>query len=85
MAKVNSQHLLGTTLIDIHCDEISANSTTYFSASLFGKDYSVGQELYLYGYYADALERRDEGWRIERRQLVFLGPGMVGNASILES
>ena len=27
----------------------------------------------------------DEGWRIERRQLVFLGPGMVGNASIVGS
>jgi SnoaL-like domain len=35
VANVLSQHLLGTIVIDIHKDQKSANSTTYFQASLF--------------------------------------------------
>ncbi|KAL9065785.1 MAG: hypothetical protein Q9161_008010 [Pseudevernia consocians] len=83
VANVYSQHLLGTTVIDIHSDRITANSTTYFQASLFGKPYSIGSVVYLYGYYGDALEKINEGWRISKRQLVFQGPGFVGNVSLL--
>ncbi|CAF9934532.1 hypothetical protein IMSHALPRED_009746 [Imshaugia aleurites] len=83
VATVYSQHLLGTTVIDIHSDRIDANSTTYFQASLFGNPYSIGSVVYLYGFYADTLEKGVEGWRISRRQLVFQGPGFVGNLSLV--
>ena len=45
--------------------------------------YSVGSVVYLYGYYTDNLERATEGWRISKRQLVFQGPGYVGNLSLV--
>ncbi|KAF6241881.1 hypothetical protein HO173_000593 [Letharia columbiana] len=83
VANVYSQHLLGTTVIDIHSNGINANSTTYFQASLFGKPYSIGSVVSLYGYYADTIERATEGWRISKRLLVFQGPGFVGNLSLV--
>ena len=43
----------------------------------------VGSVVYLYGLYADRLEEGEEGWRIVRRELVFLGPGFVGNLSLV--
>ena len=83
VAKIDSQHLLGTTVISItNCT--AANSTTYFQASLFGKGAYAGQVLYLYGLYADVLALvKGVGWRIVQRTLVFQGPGMVGNASVI--
>ena len=40
--------------------------------------------LYLYGLYADALALvKGVGWRIVQRTLVFQGPGMIGNVSVL--
>lgn len=83
VAKVYSQHLLGTTVIDIHNGKCSANSTTYFQATLFGNPYSIGSVVSLYGYYADTLDISIEGWRISKRQLVFQGPGFVGNLSLV--
>lgn len=83
VAGVNSQHLLGTTVIDIHGHNGTANSTTYFQATLFGIPYTVGEVLTLYGYYADELQVGNEGWRITNRLLVFQGPGLVGNLSLL--
>jgi hypothetical protein len=83
VAKIDTQHLLGTTTISIsNCT--NANSTTYFQASLFGKGVYEGQVLYLYGFYADSLKLLpNEGWRIKKRTLVFQGPGMIGNESVL--
>ena len=83
VARVDSQHLLGTTVIDIHESRRSANSTTYFQATLFGRPYYIGSVVYLSGYYADVLERVTEGWRVAKRQLVFQGPGFVGNLSLV--
>jgi len=83
VVSVDSQHLLGTTTIQIDNNGTVANSTTYFQASLFGKPYSVGEVLYLYGYYQDQLVQVGNGWRIDNRLLVFQGPGMVGNLSVL--
>jgi hypothetical protein len=47
VANVLSQHLLGTIVIDIHKDQKSANSTTYFQARadetwLAGRQYAAG-------------------------------------------
>ena len=97
VANVDSQHLLGTTLIDIepplypHGGPYNkpsgggdhAKSTMYFQATLFGRPYYVGSVVYLYGYYADNLVKVAGGWRIRKRQLVFQGPGFVGNTSLL--
>lgn len=83
VAHLFSQHLLGTTVVDIH-GEKGANSTTYFQATLFGNPYSVGSVVYLYGYYADDLvESGGDKWLISKRTLVFQGPGMVGNLSLV--
>ena len=83
VANIDSQHLLGTTVIEIAANRTIANSTTYFQASLFGKPYAVGEVVYLYGYYKDVLVPVEDGWRINNRLLVFQGPGMVGNLSVL--
>lgn len=97
VASVNSQHLLGTTVIDIHGGNetgdagygagegkpTTANSTTYFQATLFGKPYATGELVTLYGYYADELVKLNEGWRISDRLLVFIGPGFVGNLTLV--
>lgn len=84
VAKVNSQHLLGTTVIDIHSGGSTANSTTYFQASLFEQGVvqgGLGQVVYLYGYYSDQLKMTKAGWRISSRYLIFQGP-FIGNASL---
>lgn len=86
VAKIDSQHLLGSITIDIADDgEVAvANSTTYFQASLFGKGNLTGKVLYQYGYYVDDLVLvRDQGWRILKRELVFQGPGMVGDKAVI--
>ena len=85
VAHVDSQHLLGTTVIDIDTDGKKANSTQYFQASLFGQGDARGQVVYLYGYYADELTKVQNGgtamgsdWRISSRYLVFQAP-YIGN------
>ena len=86
VAKIDTQHLLGSIGIDIaeHGDVVVANSTTYFQASLFGKGPLVGKVLYQYGFYADDLILvGDGGWRISRRELVFQGPGMIGDEAVI--
>jgi hypothetical protein len=81
-ANILSQHLLSTIVINIHKDQKSANSTAYFQASLFGTGNSMGQVVYLYGYYADKLVPTKPGWRINNRLLVFQRP-TIGNTSLL--
>ena len=86
VAKIDSQHLLGSITIDIADDEeiALANSTTYFQASLFGKGNLTGKVLYQYGYYADDLLLvESEGWRITKRELVFQGQGMIGDLAVI--
>ena len=89
VAHVDSQHLLGTTVIDIDSNGKRANSTQYFQASLFGQGDAKGQVVYLYGYYADELRKVQNGkgavggeWRIKSRYLIFQGP-YIGNTSLL--
>jgi hypothetical protein len=64
VSKLFSQHLLGTTVIDIHSDK-KANSTMYFQATLLGDPYSLGSVVVLYGFYADELMKNAKGeWLI---------------------
>ena len=83
VAHVFSQHLLGTLVIDIGPFGKKANSTTYFQATLFGDPYSLGSLVTLYGFYADDLVVEGGRWLIEKRTLVFQGPGFVGNLSLV--
>ena len=86
VAKIDTQHLLGSISIEsiAHGDVVVANSTTYFQASLFGKGSLLGKVLYQYGYYADDLILVEDGqWRISRRELVFQGPGMIGDEAVI--
>jgi len=85
VASLISQHQLGTTVIDIHDDGVSANSTTYFTATLFtlmpnqmgSRDYTI-----LYGLYSDQLKLvQNEGWRISTRYLEFMAPNL-GNLTL---
>lgn len=95
LAPVDSQHVLSTTVIDIHIDGATANSTTYFSTNQFGRGDYEGEVYHSYGKYLDELVRfpspRAEGrwegswrgveWRVQKRMLVYLGPAQ-GNVSI---
>ena len=101
LASVNSlvtQHQLGTTVIDIDdygTDEGepdsetagTANSTTYFTATLFSTAAeTAGEFTILFGLYRDEwVETKDtEGpspWRIVRRQLEFMTPNF-GNLTL---
>ncbi|KAJ9607295.1 hypothetical protein H2200_008368 [Cladophialophora chaetospira] len=77
-----SQHQLGTTVINIAEDAQSANSTTYFTASLFSvAPATAGDFTILFGLYADDLVNGVEGWRIVKRQLVFMAPNL-GNLTL---
>lgn len=81
---IQTQHLLGTTIIDMEHGPASmgkkgANSTTYFQASLFAE---TGNNMTtLFGYYADQLSRGHQGWRIDNRTLVFQGTSSQTNAA----
>ena len=70
-------------MIDIGPLGKKANSTTYFQATLFGDPYSLGSLVTLYGFYADDLVEQSGKWLIEKRTLVFQGPGFVGNLSLV--
>lgn len=72
-------------MIAIDQGKKKANSTTYFQATLFGNPYSLGSVVSLFGYYADGLVEVGETgeWLIEKRELVFQGPGFVGNLSLV--
>ncbi|KAI9842015.1 MAG: hypothetical protein M1837_007511 [Sclerophora amabilis] len=102
MSPVTSQHALTTQLIDLHDSESgrhgngssSANSTTFFTSSLFGTGEYEGEIVYAYGKYEDELVKLGGGadadgvpgtnfkWRIKGRAVLYMGP-FTGNASIL--
>ena len=62
----------------------TANSSVYFTANLFGtgKKYPANAHVYLYGRYEDDLVKLKQGWRILKRQLIFMGP-FLGDQSLL--
>lgn len=84
VATFDSQHLFGTTLINLDpgCEE--ANATVYVQATLFAKpQLSPGQVVYVYAYYADHLVLTAEGWRIDKRVFQVMGPGLAGNLTLV--
>ena len=52
-----------------------------YQASQFGTGNSTGQVLYSYGQYLDMLIATSAGWRINHRQLMYMGPN-IGNISV---
>ena len=87
LAPVTTQHALSTNAIDIHGS--TANSTTYYTASHFGRGAYEGAVLYAYGRYIDDFVRVSGGakyggeqvWRIQNRTLMYMGP-LIGNLSV---
>lgn len=73
-----SQHQQGTTMITIAEDGLSANSTTYFTATIFSVvPATQGEYTVLIGLYDDELvDLEGIGWRINKRQLMFMTPSL---------
>ncbi|KAB8360813.1 hypothetical protein FH972_024547 [Carpinus fangiana] len=80
--KYTYQHLQGSPLVD--AEDGAAKATTYFRAVLFGSGDFQGQAVHMFGAYKDELTRINEGWRISRRDVVFMGP-VQGDAAIVEA
>jgi hypothetical protein len=65
MSAVTSQHALTTQLINLHAKDspaasggsTSANSTTFFTSTLFGAGQYEGEIMYTYGKYEDDLAK----------------------------
>ena len=83
-AKFNTQHLSETTLIDIHPDCETANTTAYLQATLFAHPQeTVGQLVQVYPYYADHFVMTSDEWRIDNRLFALMGPGLSGNLTLI--
>ena len=63
-----SQHLLGNYEIEIEGDV--ARSRCYLRAQHVKRGCEGGHLFEVAGYYRDVLVRREDGWRISRRQIV---------------
>ena len=80
----DTQHLFGTTRIDIAPDCKTADSTVYVQATLWTKPQQTpGQYATVYAFYQDHLVKTSEGWRIQNRVFELMGPGLSGNLTIL--
>ena len=55
-----TQHLSGTTVIDIHDDGMTANATEYFIFNAFAIPFYSGSVTYIYGYSNDILKKFHE-------------------------
>lgn len=58
-------------VIDLHTPE-EANSTTYFTGTLFGTGKYENQSVYQWGKYEDTLVKSNGQWRINERTLTFM-------------
>ncbi|KAF1364381.1 hypothetical protein EJ07DRAFT_100212, partial [Lizonia empirigonia] len=81
-----TQHQLGSVSVRV-CDAQTALSATYFRAvHFFPRNGTLGvpdiagyaSVLYAYGQYQDSWVRRDEGWRIKYRNLVYMVSMVLG-------
>ena len=52
---------------------VTANSTTYFSATLFGTGNFENQTVFQWGKYLDVFAKQGDGnWKISERTLIFM-------------
>ena len=73
LSPVTTQHALSTLSIDLLRRGCTARSTTYYTASHFGKNKYEGQVVYAYGQYQDTWSKdRDGTWKIQFRNLVYM-------------
>ncbi|KAJ6459556.1 hypothetical protein C8R45DRAFT_1109426 [Mycena sanguinolenta] len=80
LEKVTTQHALSTQVIEI-LSESEAFSVTYYTATHFGMGLFEGEILVAYGQYQDHWVLRDQGWKIQNRNLAYMGP-FIGNLLI---
>ncbi|KAG6903134.1 hypothetical protein C0995_004681 [Termitomyces sp. Mi166 len=71
LAPVTSQHGLSTQTVTLFSNT-EANTTTYFTAQQFGMGIWEGQLFTSYGRYEDHLILTRDGWRIDRRHLIYM-------------
>ncbi|KAF1984373.1 hypothetical protein K402DRAFT_381074 [Aulographum hederae CBS 113979] len=71
LAPVTSVHSITTQLIDFHDDD-TVSSLTYYTAAQFGTGSLEGELVSAWGRYEDELVRTLVGWRISKRQLVYM-------------
>ncbi|KAL3475583.1 hypothetical protein BJX99DRAFT_259358 [Aspergillus californicus] len=75
---VTTQHLYGTQVIDV-LSPGTARSVTYFQASHFGTKVGLEKEVATaHGQYQDFWVRGEGGWRVKRRNLVYMSE-VLGN------
>jgi hypothetical protein len=67
---VTTQHSLTTQIVDV-LTKNTASAMTYFIAN-FGKGNLTGQYLTVYGRYEDQFVLEKDGWRIDRRQVLYM-------------
>ncbi|KAJ7059618.1 hypothetical protein C8F01DRAFT_1145116 [Mycena amicta] len=80
LESVTTQHSFGTQVIEI-LNEREAFSVTYYTATHFGMGAFEGEVLVAYGQYQDYWVLQGQSWKIQNRNLVYMGP-FVGNLSI---
>ncbi|KAJ6458218.1 hypothetical protein C8R45DRAFT_1110126 [Mycena sanguinolenta] len=80
LEKVTTQHALSTQVIEV-LSESEAFSVTYYTATHFGMGLYEGEIAVAYGQYQDYWVLRNQSWKIQNRNLVYMGPG-IGNLSI---
>ncbi|KAF7352121.1 SnoaL-like domain-containing protein [Mycena venus] len=80
LEKVTTQHALGTQVIEV-LNEREAFSVTYYTATHFGMGVYEGEIAVAYGQYQDYWVLQHQGWKIQNRNLVYMGP-LIGNLSI---
>ncbi|KAJ7888565.1 hypothetical protein B0H14DRAFT_2692997 [Mycena olivaceomarginata] len=80
LEKVTTQHALSTQVIEV-LSESEAFSVTYYTATHFGTGVYEGEIVVAYGQYQDYWVLQHQSWKIQHRNLVYMGP-LIGNLSI---
>ncbi|KAF8073851.1 hypothetical protein FPV67DRAFT_1738507 [Lyophyllum atratum] len=81
---VTTQHALTTQVVTLVSKSL-ANTTTYFTATHFGVDGSIfARQVYtVYGRYEDQLVLTKQGWRINKRNVIYTGSAVFGNGTLV--
>ncbi|KAF7366993.1 SnoaL-like domain-containing protein [Mycena sanguinolenta] len=72
LEKVTTQHALSTQVIEV-LSESEAFSVTYYTATHFGMGVYEGEIAVAYGQYQDYWVLQHESWKIQTRNLVYMG------------